>query len=64
MYWLKACARCHGDLHEIRDVGDHYVSCIQCGHVLTAAQETVLRQQTVRAAAPHKIEARPAGVAA
>ncbi len=42
MYWLKACPRCNGDLHEIKDVGDTYVSCIQCGRILTAAQEAAL----------------------
>jgi uncharacterized Zn finger protein len=42
MYWLKACPRCSGDLHEIKDVGETYVSCIQCGRILTAAQEAML----------------------
>ncbi len=42
MFWLKACPRCNGDLQEIRDVGDTYVSCIQCGRILTAAQEAAL----------------------
>jgi hypothetical protein len=42
MYWLKGCGRCHGDLHEVYDVGETYVSCIQCGKVLTAEQERAL----------------------
>ena len=42
MYWLKACPRCNGDLQEIKDVGETYVSCIQCGRILTAAQEATL----------------------
>jgi tRNA(Ile2) C34 agmatinyltransferase TiaS len=42
MYWLKACPRCNGDLHEIKDVGETYVSCIQCGRILTAVQEAEL----------------------
>lgn len=42
MYWLKACSRCHGDLQEIQDVGDHYISCIQCGRILTVEQENLL----------------------
>ncbi len=44
MYWLKGCPRCHGDLHEIADLDVSYVSCIQCGKVLTAAQEKVYRE--------------------
>ena len=39
MYWLKACPRCHGDLHEVKDVGAQYVTCLQCGRILTAEQE-------------------------
>jgi len=54
MYWLKACPRCHGDLMEVRDIEEPYVSCIQCGKVLTAAQEKSLprppRQPDTRAA--------------
>ncbi len=42
MYWLKSCPRCHGDLLEVDDIGGRYVSCIQCGKVLTAAQEQAL----------------------
>ena len=38
MCWLKACPRCHGDLLEINDSGDRYVSCIQCGRLLNAVQ--------------------------
>ncbi len=49
MFWLKACPRCHGDLHDIREVGDHYVSCLQCGRILTAEQEKALPRATVRA---------------
>jgi hypothetical protein len=42
MFWLKACPRCHGDLHEIHDVGDQYVTCLQCGRILTVEQEKAL----------------------
>jgi hypothetical protein len=59
MFWLKGCPRCHGDLHEIHDVGDTYVSCIQCGRILTETQEQALprpRQQV----APRKTVAKAA----
>ena len=42
MFWLKSCPRCHGDLHEIRDVGYTYISCIQCGRILSDEQERAL----------------------
>lgn len=42
MFWLKACPKCQGDLQEIKDVGETYVSCIQCGRILTAVQEAAL----------------------
>ena len=48
MFWLKACPKCHGDLHDIRDVGDQYIACLQCGRVLTADQERVLPRATLR----------------
>lgn len=34
MMLVKACPRCRGDLSLVRDVGDSYFSCLQCGHVL------------------------------
>jgi len=43
MMWLKACPRCHGDLTAEEDIYGNYVSCLQCGHVLTEDQETELR---------------------
>ena len=43
MYWLKACPRCRGDLHEERDFYGVYVACIQCGYVLDSRQEQALR---------------------
>ncbi len=33
MLIAKSCPRCRGDLSLIRDVGDTYFSCLQCGHV-------------------------------
>ena len=49
MFWLKACTRCHGDLHEIDEVGYHYVSCLQCGRTLTDAQDKALPRTPRRA---------------
>jgi hypothetical protein len=43
MYWLKACPRCHGDLHQESDFYGPYVACIQCGYVLDAREEETLR---------------------
>ncbi len=42
MLVLKACPRCHGDL--ILEVGQDtdYYECLQCGHVLSTAQEYLL----------------------
>ena len=48
MFWLKACSRCNGDLHEVHDVGDRYISCIQCGRILTAEQEKALPMSAPR----------------
>ena len=42
MFWLKSCPRCNGDLHLVREVGESYVSCLQCGRILTAEQEVAL----------------------
>jgi hypothetical protein len=44
MMWLKGCPRCGGDLYVEHNVGDASVTCLQCGHVLTEAQENGLRQ--------------------
>lgn len=39
-YWLKACPRCRtGDLWEEKDAYGAYMSCVQCGYILTAEQE-------------------------
>ena len=47
MMWLKGCPKCKGDLYEEPAVGLHaaarrYVSCLQCGHLLSEAEETLL----------------------
>lgn len=42
MLVLKACPRCHGDLMlEVTRDTDYY-ECLQCGHVLSMAQEHLL----------------------
>jgi hypothetical protein len=43
MYWLKACPRCRGDLHEEEDIYGVYVACIQCGYVVRGDEEPILR---------------------
>ena len=39
MYWMKSCPRCEGDLFDGSDIYGRYVSCMQCGHYLTEAEE-------------------------
>jgi hypothetical protein len=41
--YLKACPRCHGDLFTERDRRCRYLSCLQCGHVLSAQEEFVVQ---------------------
>ncbi len=43
MFWLKSCPRCHGDLNENTDIYGNYISCLQCGHYLTAIEEAYVR---------------------
>ena len=31
---LRACARCHGDMHVVRDVYGEYNECLQCGNTV------------------------------
>ncbi len=44
MFWLKQCPQCGGDLLDESDVYGSYISCLQCGRTLTAAEEQALRQ--------------------
>ena len=37
MVILKACPRCHGDVHKQRDKDGLYTACLQCGHVVYIA---------------------------
>jgi tRNA(Ile2) C34 agmatinyltransferase TiaS len=46
----KACPRCTGDLGRVQDVGETYYSCLQCGHIVYAAQAREMeRASTARA---------------
>jgi hypothetical protein len=54
MFILKACPRCHGDLIGESDVPGDYMSCLACGHLLTAEEE-----QMVRRSAPTPKRQRP-----
>lgn len=46
---LKCCARCGGDIFEERDLGSDYcLVCLQCGHILSLAEEAQLRAALVR----------------
>lgn len=44
MFWLKLCPQCGGDLLEESDVHGTYIGCLQCGRMLTAAEEQKLKQ--------------------
>ena len=34
MLYLKACPRCHGDMHANRDIYGPYKECLQCGYMV------------------------------
>jgi uncharacterized protein YbaR (Trm112 family) len=46
MVYLKACPRCRGDLVVERDHRDQFIICLQCGHILTPAEESALLLRT------------------
>ncbi len=54
MFWLKKCPRCHGDLISESDVHGAFISCLQCGHLLTAAEEQELRGTPNRTERPNR----------
>ena len=54
MFWLKACPHCGGNLREKRDASARYVSCAECGRILTRKQEKALPQATLRLL-PHQL---------
>ena len=39
MYWLKACPKCGGDLHEAKDQFGRYIACLQCGRYFLEEQQ-------------------------
>ncbi len=43
MMWLGACPRCRGDLHLQSDCFGEFISCLQCGTILSQSQEDSLR---------------------
>jgi len=64
MLFLRACPHCHGDLAFEQDRACGYLECVQCGHVLSTAQERALgvrvsRLGIMRAAPPPRGERRP-----
>jgi hypothetical protein len=48
MFLLKSCPRCQGDLALDYDRRTAFLSCVQCGHVLSAAQERALGVRATR----------------
>lgn len=46
MFWLKRCPQCGGDLMDESDVHGSFIGCLQCGRMLTLAEEQALRKET------------------
>lgn len=42
MMLLKSCPRCGGDLSVEHDHACSFLECVQCGHILSRAQEKAL----------------------
>jgi ribosomal protein S27AE len=38
-FWLKECPRCKGDLKAESDIHGNYIACVQCGYILSQAEE-------------------------
>jgi ribosomal protein S27AE len=45
--WRRGCQRCGGDVFEEQHIDGVDMVCLQCGHILTAAQESLLRAEAV-----------------
>ena len=43
MSWLKTCPKCDGDIFENKDTYGSFMSCLQCGHYLTVAEEAYIQ---------------------
>jgi hypothetical protein len=48
MFLLKSCPRCQGDLALDYDCRAAFLYCVQCGHVLSEAQERALGVRVTR----------------
>ncbi len=46
MFWLKFCPNCKGDLYRDSDTYGTYISCMQCSHYLTQAEEATMGLST------------------
>jgi Zn ribbon nucleic-acid-binding protein len=59
MLLLRACPHCHGDLalEEERDCG--YLSCVQCGHILSRFEERALGVTATQNGIRHVVALRP-----
>ena|GEM_PF-6119120 len=53
MLLLKACPHCHGDLVFEQDRACSYFTCVQCGHILSTAQEQALGYRVTALGALH-----------
>lgn len=47
--WLKGCPKCRGDVFEEPALGAHsaglrFLTCLQCGHLLTDQEEQLVRR--------------------
>lgn len=41
MIVTQSCPRCRGTLTRVRDIGETYHSCVQCGHIIYGALPAV-----------------------
>lgn len=46
--WLGACMRCRGDLFLDLDRYGHFITCLQCGKILTEQEEASLKTASDR----------------
>jgi len=50
MLWLKGCPRCGGDLYDEQAMEGRLIACLQCGHILSTAQEEELARALTQTA--------------
>ena len=53
MLLLKACPHCRGDLVLEQDYTCAYLTCVQCGHILSAEQEHALGYRVTKVGLLH-----------